>query len=243
MCRLGRTVNPPTDRSGTGTRRTSFGRPLSPTRLRILELLEAQSTPTTLAALTNICGLHENTVRAHLEDLLRDGYLQRRRATSEGRGRPAWLWEAHRPIEPSPYAGLASALAAVLHESSADPVKDAVVAGRAWGRELAGKQQVEPLEGDRRVDQARSRIVEMLEDVGFAPEPDAANEQVLLTRCPLIEAASKHPEIVCGVHLGIIQGSFAEMGFDGAASTLVPFSAPGQCALHLRATNAEKNPE
>lgn len=115
-----------------------------------------------------------------------------------------------------------------------------MAAGRAWGRELAGKQGAgeEP-----RVGQARSRIVEMLEDVGFAPEPDAANEHVVLTRCPLIEAANQHPDIVCGVHLGIIQGSFAEMGFDGAASTLVPFSAPGQCALHLRATNAEKNPE
>lgn len=240
MCRLGRIVKPPAGRSGAGVRRTSFGRPLSPTRLRILELLEAQSTPTTLAALTNICGLHENTVRAHLEDLLRDGYLQRRRASSEGRGRPAWLWEARKPIERSPYASLASALAAVLHESSANPVNDAVAAGRAWGRELTGKQGAgeEP-----RVGQARSRIVEMLEDVGFAPEPDAANEHVVLTRCPLIEAANKHPEIVCGVHLGIIQGSFAEMGLDGAESTLVPFSAPGQCALHLRATNAEKNPE
>lgn len=242
MCRRGRTVNRPTEGSRAGIRRTSFGRPLSPTRLRILELLEAQPTPTTLAALTRICGLHENTVRAHLEDLLRDGYLNRRRACSEGRGRPAWLWEARKQIEPSPYAGLASALATVLHESSANPVKDAVSAGRTWGRELAGKQQARQ-PGDPRVDQARSRVVEMLHEVGFAPEPDAANEEVLLTRCPLIEAANKHQEIVCGVHLGIIQGSFAEMGFDGAQSTLIPFSAPGRCALHLRATNTQEPSE
>ena len=228
----------PSDRSPARTRRTSFGRPLSPTRLRILELLEAQSAPATIAAVTRACGLHENTVRAHLEDLLRDGYLSRERAVSEGRGRPAWLWEAKKPIEHSPYASLASALATVLHETSAHPVQDAVGAGKVWGRELTLKQQGEH-HGDRPAEAARSHVVDMLEEVGFAPEPDASNEHVVLTRCPLIEAASKHPDIVCGVHLGIIRGAFAEMGLDGSSSTLLPFSAPGQCALHLRAAASE----
>lgn len=227
-------------RFASSVRRTSFGRPLSPTRVRILELLEAQSTPTTLAAITLSSGLHENTVRAHLEDLLRDGYLARERASAEGRGRPAWLWTARKPLEPSPYAGLASALATVLHETSANPVDDAVAAGKAWGEELARKQEEEQ-HGDLSADHARSHMVGMLEEVGFAPEPDAANHHVELTRCPLIEAASKHPDIVCGVHLGIVQGAFAEMGFDGTESTLLPFSAPGRCTLHLRATEIGKN--
>lgn len=224
----------PADGIREGVKRTSFGRPLSPTRLRILELLEIQSTPTTLAAITLSSGLHENTVRAHLEDLLRDGYLSRERAVAQGRGRPAWLWKAKVSLEPSPYAGLASALATVLHESSAHPVRDAVAAGRAWGKDLTLKQLGEPHPGSSEAG-ARSQMLQLLEEIGFAPEPDATNEHVVLTRCPLIEAASKHPEIVCGVHLGIIQGGFAEMGLDGSGSTLTPFSAPGQCALHLSA--------
>ncbi len=230
----------PSDRSPARTRRTSFGRPLSPTRLRILELLEAQSAPATIAAITRSCGLHENTVRAHLEDLLRDGYLRRERAASEGRGRPAWLWEARKQLEHSPYASLASALATVLHETSAHPVLDAVDAGKSWGRELALRQAGEH-PGDLPAEAARSRVVDMLDEVGFAPEPDASYEHVVLTRCPLIEAASKHPDIVCGVHLGIVQGAFAEMGIDGSSSTLLPFSAPGQCALHLRAAAGEND--
>lgn len=216
-------------------RRTSYGRPFSPTRLRILELLEVQSTPTTLSAIVKNCGLHENTVRTHLEDLLRDGYLIRHRAEAAGRGRPAWMWEAKRSAGVSPYAGLASALATVLHKTSKDPVGDATEAGLEWGRELAA-QQAGAASNRLTPEAGRAMVVELFQDAGFSPQPDEKNEHVTLTRCPLLEAASKHPGIVCGVHLGIIRGALDEMGLDGGKSALQPFSGPGECSLQLRAT-------
>ncbi|WP_165310904.1 hypothetical protein [Microbacterium protaetiae] len=72
----------------------------------------------------------------------------------------------------------------------------------------------------------------MMREQGFAP--DGAGDEVVLRRCPLIEAASKHPTIVCAVHQGMIDGVLAAAG-EQMDTRLIPFSAPGQCTLQLRA--------
>ena len=71
-------------------RRTRRGRSLSPSRLRLLETIEGQPEPLTLAALVKHSGLHENTVRGHLEQLMADRYITRSPGAPAGRGRPAW---------------------------------------------------------------------------------------------------------------------------------------------------------
>lgn len=76
----------------------------------------------------------------------------------------------------------------------------------------------------------------MLDDLGFTPEvvPERPAE-IRLTRCPLLEAAHRHPEVVCAVHLGIVRGALTEYGADPAGSALVPFAEPGACRLVLPA--------
>ena len=72
----------------------------------------------------------------------------------------------------------------------------------------------------------------MLGDLGFAPVPQEDDPaQVRLTRCPLLEAAHRHPEVVCGVHLGIVRGALAQLGADPSGAGLVPFAEPGACRL------------
>ena len=66
-------------------RRTSSGRIHSPTRERILELVGNADQGLALSAIAATTGLHENTVRAHLEALLEDGYLLRKAAEATGR--------------------------------------------------------------------------------------------------------------------------------------------------------------
>lgn len=219
-------------RGAKHVRRTSYGRPLSPTRLSILELVEIQPVPTTLAAIVRSCGLHENTVRAHLEELTRDGYLRKTKAEAEGRGRPAWLFSAVTPIESSPFAGLTSALAEVLNETSDDPTRDAKLAGAKWGKQIQATLPA-AFEASPSVGEATDRVMGVLSDIGFDPTIDAKNKEITLNRCPLIEAANKHPEIICNVHLGIIEGAAKTMGFTADGSVLLPFSAPGQCSLNL----------
>jgi len=206
---------------------------MSASRLRMLEILETQPEPTTLAALVTVTGLHQNTVREHLDALVDRGLVVRSRATPEGRGRPAWLYAATSTdsgAKASEYAGLASALAAAIHRSSGAPSEDAAAAGEEWGGELA---RVHGQPTGRSATAVRRQVVSLLDEVGFAPEADRRQSRVRLTRCPLLEAAHRHPEIVCAVHLGLVRGAFEEYDAEPSGVRLLPFAEPGACVLHL----------
>ncbi len=204
---------------------------MSPSRRRLLETLRNQPEAVTLAALSHTSGLHENTVREHLEALERQRLVRRRRRTPNGRGRPAWLYEAtaEQVGGAAEYAGLAATLAAAITRTSAHPRADAIAAGTEWGRELAGKHPA-PDQGRAA---ARREVVDLLDGLGFAPEPDRRHSRVRLTRCPLLEAAHENPDVVCGVHLGIVRGALEEYGGDPDPTDLLPFSEPGACRLEL----------
>ncbi|WP_234411028.1 helix-turn-helix transcriptional regulator [Nocardioides terrigena] len=215
-------------RAGLGPRPATPRRPLSLSRSAILEHLRAQPEPVTQAALVTITGLHGNTVREHLDALVRSGLARRVRAEPNGRGRPAWLYDAISEESTSEYAGLAAALAASIARTSRHPGEDAAAAGEAWGHELARDRAGAAPDPAA----ARGAVLDLLEDLGFDPHQDAEDpSRVRLARCPLLAAAHRHPEVVCGVHLGLVRGALEEYGADPAGSDLVPFAAPGACLL------------
>lgn len=176
-------------------------------------------------------GLHDNTVREHLEGLRRSGLVRRTKAPSSGRGRPRWLYEAtpqsHEDPRPE-YAGLAAALAAVIVRTSPEPATEARRAGAEWGRRLAAGTTP----GDSAED-ARRGVEEIFDDMGFEPEADEDVRELRLTRCPLLEAAHQEPDVVCSVHLGIAQGVLERYDAPTDGLELLPFAQPGACLLRL----------
>jgi predicted ArsR family transcriptional regulator len=214
--------------------------PLSTSRAAVLEQLRDQPEPSTLAALATVTGLHENTVREHLAGLVRMGLVRRFPAADGRRGRPAYLYESVEDAEAgdAEYAQLAVALATGLARLSPDPAADAVALGREWGRELSRERS--PQAPDGASDGApnrdgRSAVVALLDDLGFEPRPGEDPAEVLLTRCPLLQAAHREPEVVCGIHLGIVRGVLDEHGSDPAGCALEPFAGPGYCRLQITA--------
>ena len=193
-----------------------------------------------LAGLSAVTSLHPNTLREHLESLESRGSVRRRRADPSGRGRPAWLYEstgtstASRVAE---YAGLATVLASVIARHSPDPRGEALEAGQNWGN-LLGKAKGLP--HGRGTVSVRRAVVALLTDLGFSPEPSARATSVRLTRCPLLDAARAEPDIVCGVHLGIVRGAIQEWGADSQNAELLPFSEPGACKLLLPPVHQQK---
>ncbi len=140
---------------------------LSDSRLRILAQLRDQPEPVTRAALTAASGLHENTVREHLDGLVRHGLVRRTRAAPTGRGRPAWLYEAAPEGAVSEYATLAAVLAATLARTSKNPREDATAAGEEWGHQLmrsrsGGGAAAGPIE-------ARAEVMDLLGGPGLLP--------------------------------------------------------------------------
>lgn len=216
------------------------GSRLSGQRATVLERLQQRDQAVTIADLAAEIGVHPNTAREHLDALVEHGLATRERTPAVGRGRPAWCYAASDRAEPDPrvrdYAGLATALAGHIARTSADPGADARAAGVAWGHELAATSEGErPAPGGGA--SARRRAVDLLEDLGFAPEADGAATTAALRRCPLLDAARRYPEVVCQVHQGIVSGAVEVFGGDGESVALLPFAEPGACRLHLVASD------
>lgn len=213
------------------------GRTHSATRETLLRLIEAQPEPITIARLATASGCHENTVRGHVHALWRDGFIDRELAEAAGKGRPSWLWRAAAAPSAdtaSPYAGLAMALADGLAATGDEAPDRARAVGLAWGHKLAAE-----LPRAASIDDAQRTVVAVMQEQGFAPRAvsgagGTSQTRVLLKRCPLVAAAAYRPEIVCAVHLGMVEGALEAIGARDAGSTLTPMTGPGECTLELR---------
>jgi predicted ArsR family transcriptional regulator len=166
---------------------------------RLLAVLQGATGPMTLADLEAATGLHPNTLRGHLDALTQHGRVSRVPMPPTGRGRPAWGYLAREPE----YASLALALAEGLDDAT-EGEPPAMAGGRAWGQRLRDRvapgDEVEP----------RERVLLALQHTGFAPEADGST--IRLTACPLLDAARAHPDVVCRVHLGLVEGVLGQPG-------------------------------
>jgi predicted ArsR family transcriptional regulator len=226
---------------------------LDPSRRRLLTVIaeQAGSVPTTVGDLVATVGGHPNTTRHHLRVLL-DARLVREEgaAPAAGRGRPAVRYDltpsgravirddaAGRGSAAAEYVALAAAFAERLAERDGDPGSDARAIGRAWGTGLAATDADDVGVGTS----GQDRVLGLLERLGFSPSAEDADgpgsgTPVLLRTCPLLDAARRHPEVVCQVHLGLVAGAIEAQGEPSDGLGLVPFARPGACVLTLPAT-------
>ncbi|SBN96285.1 Putative SufR family transcriptional regulator [Propionibacterium freudenreichii] len=77
-----------------------------------------------------------------------------------------------------------------------------------------------------------------------SPDPAAAQRDHLpdririgLNRCPFAHEASECPDLVCGVHAGIIDGLLAQLGGSWRVARLTPHASAGQCLLDAELTH------
>ena len=209
---------------------SSGGRTLSPTREIILRALEASAKPLTVGELARLLSVHENTVRMHLDALHIDGFVTRTKNTeSPTRGRPAWKW-SRKSRRQSPYVALVTSLAGQLVRESNDPQHTAREAGKEWGRALA---QHHGTTEDTEHQHPRDVVTEILRAEGFAPVTKP-NGRADLRQCPFSEVARTYPEVVCSMHLGMVQGALEVLGATDVGTTLTPFTSLGVCSLSLQ---------
>lgn len=229
-----------------GPRANNTGTPhheVSAARLAMWNLVAQTPEPLTAARAAELADTHVNTAREHLDGLHRSGVVRRVRHHAGGRGRPSWAYELITPpgVVDSEYAGLAKALARQLIRTSDDPRQAAREAGEEWGRELAAKHASSaplttadgtPQTPGATASQITEAVIHVLANMGFAPVPDPESPQVTrLTRCPLLDASLKYPQVVCQVHAGLITGIMKALGDSGSGMELTPFAEPGACLV------------
>lgn len=202
-------------------------------RVRLLWVLTGSDAPRSAAELAEEVGLHLTTVRAHLDILIEAGLVAAEREGRGTPGRPRLLYRAT-GAQPSAADGgyrlLAEVLASHLAGTTDDPETQAVAAGRVWGAYLVDRPP--PYARPSR-HAARAALLELLERLGFDPELDD-DARILLRRCPFLEVARQHPDVVCSVHLGLLHGALEALDSPSLrAGALEPFVEPTLCIAHL----------
>jgi predicted ArsR family transcriptional regulator len=206
-------------------------------RVRLLRLLAVADRPVSAQELADQVNLHLTTVRAHLDVLLDAGLVDSEPEQRSTPGRPRILYRAtaELPQERGGYRLLAEVLASHLAGTTPDPAQQAVAAGRAWGEYLVDRP---PPFVRLSAAEARRQVVDLFQELGFDPEVAAEGGQILLHRCPFLDVARRHQNVVCSVHLGLLQGALEALGAPLTSGQLEPFVEPSLCVSHLTPMSA-----
>ncbi|EFG74189.1 hypothetical protein HMPREF0591_5874 [Mycobacterium parascrofulaceum ATCC BAA-614] len=214
---------------------TSIGESAS-RRREVLRVLRMSPDPMSIAAIADVLGVHPNTVRFHLDSLVGDGQVEHVELDRKGPGRPPLMFRAVRQMDRGGtrhYRLLAEVLATAF-AAEPDAGAKAVAAGRAWGQKLDSSLEAVPA-GTTSAEEAIDHLVNMLDELGFAPERRTADgeQQVGLRHCPFLELAENRTAVVCPVHLGLMQGAMDAWGAPVSVDRLDAFVEPDLCVAHL----------
>jgi predicted ArsR family transcriptional regulator len=183
-----------------------------------LELARAGS-PRSTADIAESLNLHPNTVRPHLERMREVGLLAVAAENRGSVGRPQhrYALAADAPslgLEPPAFPLLARMLAPIAAASELEP-DDVALVGAEAGRAMAAAGNGT---GGPRSRATRGACVEavanMLAELGFDPAVVSADgvATIAFTHCPFAELAAAHPEVVCHLHRGLIEGYVEQIG-------------------------------
>jgi predicted ArsR family transcriptional regulator len=226
-------------------------------RERVLSMVREYDGAVDAFELASRTGLHITTVRFHLDALCDDGVVARTRMARPGAGRPRTGYLA--VGERVDYRVLADVLARELGQTTETRARRAEHAGREWATRITPSPEPNEKSADDALDRAAARTTVAFTWMGFAPELTAAAEPtasapgkgrskplqervIRLHACPLREMARSHPDVVCGVHRGLLQGLVADAahgrGHRGPArpdisTHLEPFVEPELCVARL----------
>lgn len=209
-----------------------------PTRARVFTLLGDLNRPASTEELASGLGMHPNGVRLHLERLLDEGLVERRRER-QARGRPRDAWAISPDAQPggdppTSYASLSRWLVQALVTSGAR-VEDMEETGRLIGRGLAS-------------DHAGARDEQMLFDtlttLGFQPERESAPDRHVtyrLRNCPYRQAVHERQPLVCALHRGLTNGLVEAIDADDKVIGFEPKDPDlAGCLIHLERTHVDQ---
>ena len=205
------------------------------TRYAIYLELARSPRPLSTADVSEVLGLHVNTVRPHLERMREVGLLEVTTSSRGDVGRPQhryslasdapWLG-----LEPSPLPMLARVVLSAAHASGMAP-DELVDAGREQGR-ADGSRWSEGADPVLALTDEQARL-------GFDPEVVDLDDGAVMAfaNCPFRELAVQHPDLVCSLHRGLVEGLVEHVG-GAVVTTFHPLVDRAPCQVELALTGS-----
>ncbi len=219
----------------------------SPVRRSIMALLRegAQGegpASMTAAELGEQLDLHVTTVRFHVDQLVRVGLLTTDFVRGRvGRPRKVYALAPDDLVRTATdaYASLGAVLAEAWPEGHGAPSTSPREAGRAWLARHSPHASKEaspatsPGEWLGRIGCAYDLLLQW----GYQPELSASGSArtttLTLHDCPFLDMAAIRPDVVCGVHHGLIEGAMEMAGEPGVDISMRPFVGPRTCTVTI----------
>ncbi|MDR2975639.1 MAG: helix-turn-helix domain-containing protein [Propionibacteriaceae bacterium] len=204
-------------------------------RTHIIQLLRDAKEPLSVADVATTVGIHPNTARFHLESLVDAGLAARETEVSSQPGRRRILYTGTLPNQTHEraqgYRLLAQILTGFIAAKHPDEGEEMYEVGMQWGGYLTSRPAPFEVLDEAEIDQ---RVMDKLDALWFAPEFCGDPEpHLLLHNCPFSELARSAPDVVCRLHLGMINGSLAELRSTQRVVELCPLVAPHLCEARL----------
>ncbi len=178
------------------------------TRYRLYRFLRLSGRPVSVRELSTRLSLHPNTLRPHLRRLEEAGLVASETRKSPTVGRPQTLYIAldREGREGRDYRLLADILSGLL--TGQRQRERATELARDWGAYLIGRSVPKP--GARRPSGPNLAVLqEALDEAGFDPRfrrRSSRTVEITLRECPFRDLLEEHRELVCAVHLGLVEG-------------------------------------
>ncbi len=205
-------------------------------RRELYEFVSAQPRPVSREQAAQSLNVPAHQAKFHLDrleeaGLLESEYVRLTGRSGPGAGRPAKVYR-RRACEisvslPRREYGLAGELMATAIDdtsSTGRPVVDALVhAARTRGAEMG------------RAMEAAATPLDVAKDVlsRFGYEPRLEGSVLVLANCPFHDLALGHPQLVCGMNHGLLEGLCERVG--GLSASLEP--RDGHCCVAVRQTS------
>ena len=201
-----------------------------PVRRSLYDFVSAQGHGVSRTEAAGATGIGRTLAAFHLDRLAEAGLVEVTFArpagrTGPGAGRPAKLYrravaEHQVSVPPRDYRAAAELLADVVDMTGAEPElhRSARSRGAASGR--AARRQAPGLPDD-------DLITGALAAQGYQPYRDGGD--VRLRNCPFHLLASRHPPLICGMNLALLEGLLSGAAVTGLTARLDP--RPEECCV------------
>jgi len=204
-------------------------------RTHIIQILRDAKEPLSVAQVAEMVGIHVNTARFHLESLVDAGLATRETEARQAPGRRRILYTGTLPNQTHEraqgYRLLAEILTATIAARYPDAGEQMFQVGREWGRYLTSQPM--PFEVFNE-DEIAERVVDKLDALWFAPElVQQPVPHLLLHNCPFYRTAIQSPNVVCQLHVGMVNGSLEELRSCHRVTDVWPQEQPHCCRAVL----------